>query len=189
MNKKQKNKKFSRYNKKQIFWLILILCASIVAILTFLVVKNNNNKSKKEDKKESISVQKKEEKNNLTNIDNEKIDKPENETHKPVQFENIKPETNEIIGFINYKDFIDENLVINVVIRQLLTQPGKCTLSLSSGDTNIDSITVDTGNDPSTSYCKSFKIPRNKLNQGSWKIKVDIKAGEKTGTITDRIEL
>lgn len=196
--RKNKNSRQAPQKNRKFFWIFLIFCAAVVGSMTFLMAQQDLNRSKKriEDTNmeheiaERIKREAEEKENKTTETEEKSVEKTEEETKKPVQFEKAGPAPKNIVGFVNFKDFVDDQLNIIVAIRQRLQTEGTCTLDMNSmNGKQIDSIVVKTGNDPSTSHCQTFKIPKDKLSAGKWKINIKIVAGEETGTIEDEVIL
>ena len=196
--KKNKNNKRSEVKNRKVFWVFLIFCAAVVGTTAFLMMRQDLEKGKKQiaenqaDKEIAERIKKEAEEKENANVEKntEKTTQTEDEPKKQVQFENPDPAPKNIVGYVSFKDFSDSQLTIIAVIRQRLNTQGTCTLSLNSMDgKKVENIIVKTGNDPSTSHCQTFKVPREKLAAGKWKISIKIVAGEQTGTIEDEVIL
>lgn len=119
-------------------------------------------------------------------------EQPADDGKTPVQFETTKtPESHQpqITGYINYKDIINDNLVINTVINQLIDS-GQCTLKLTHQDgTKLAELKVNIGADPVASYCDSFSIPKQQLKPGIWTLEIEVKSADKIGLIKEEVSI
>ena len=85
-------------------------------------------------------------------------------------------------GVISYTGVTGENLMIRVNIDQYLAN-GECRLSLIRDESVIYNTVVEIESSVATSTCSGFNVPVAKLGSGSLKIKIELKFGEKSGTI------
>ena len=114
----------------------------------------------------------------------------ETEKDLPTQYEGDNPNSsNSLTGAITYKSTSNEQLVLRTVINQSLSS-GTCNLKL----THVESGRVITEQanitpNPSSSTCEGFDIPLSGLASGAWQIEIQISSNEKTGVLTDSIEL
>lgn len=122
---------------------------------------------------------------------NEQLKQPETPGKTPPKYQGQVQESPErIVGNIVTKRIIGDNLVINVMIREMIKGNGTCELELESRATGKKiEIKNRIMNDVSTSHCESFKIPRSSLGSGVWEIDIEMEAGRKKGEIKDEITL
>lgn len=203
MNNKKTNNKKPRQaatGRKKLVWVFLVFFASVAAVIICFALQKQLIQKPAEQKSPSsnISINHPDENKKTTENSDQNSEETskkeelrrEEGNKKPVQYETSKPEPKEIVGYVNSKQIVKDHLIINATIRQLLPEGSTCALTISSAQFgSLDTIVTTTGSDPSNSYCKSFKIPKEKLASGKWKIEIDVKSGTKTGTITDEVEL
>ena len=94
----------------------------------------------------------------------------------------------ELSGVISYTGVSGGNLMIRVNIDQYLTD-GKCVLVLARDGASIYNAETGIESSVTTSTCSGFDIPISELGPGSLKIKIELKAGEKSGTIEGEVNI
>lgn len=93
----------------------------------------------------------------------------------------------ELTGSFTYRQMIDGQLVLRLTIDQLLTD-GRCVLTLSQGDQRIER-TAPVIQNPSSSSCQGFSVPRSELAPGLWNISVAVKDRDRQGEIRSTVEV
>lgn len=95
-----------------------------------------------------------------------------------------------LTGAITYSDVSEGTLLIRTNIDQYLTS-GTCDLKMVSTTIPGVSYTATVGLVPSvsSSTCDGFDYPVAELRSGNYTITIDLKSGEKTGTLTGSVSL
>lgn len=114
----------------------------------------------------------------------------EPEKNLPSQYEGPNPNLdNNLTGSINYKSISGGKLVLRVTIEQSLGS-GRCDLTLTNTETNKTyTETAKVINNPSSSSCDGFDIPVSKLSRGWWNLELKVSSENKTGLLTDKVEV
>lgn len=117
-------------------------------------------------------------------------EKPSEEIKKPIQrYEGGDPNENEkLTGAITYTGATSNNIIIRVNIDQYV-DGGSCELKLIKNDKIEYQETSNLIADVATSTCEGFNIPRSKIENGNYVIKIDLKSNEKTGSISGELNL
>ena len=104
------------------------------------------------------------------------------------QYEGENPNQSEsLTGNITYAGVVNKKIMIRVNIDQFLNN-GTCTLIMQK-DEMVYSEKVNIIESASTSTCKGFDIPIDKLAPGDWFIEIEIQSGNKTGSMKGSIKL
>ena len=164
--------------------LILLVIVGALFVTKEIIVHRIENEEEKlpETFQEDNKTGKEEKKEDKKTEDN--ANKPEETEEKtPTQgFDGEDPNIkNELTGIITTARVSEENLIIRVEIDQFLTS-GTCKLVLSKGE-NTYSEDANIFADASTSTCEGFNIPVSKLEDGNWKIRIELSSNSKTGQI------
>lgn len=108
------------------------------------------------------------------------------------QYEGEDPnKLDELTGSIAYSD-VDQSsglLIITASIDQYLQSTGECKLRLLSEGKELYGATLPATADVTTSVCGPFEAPLSELKSGTIKIEITVSADDKTGLITDEIEI
>lgn len=109
--------------------------------------------------------------------------------HTPKKYEGTSPNSSSsLTGVINYKNILDNSLVIRTTIDQS-SLSGQCTLKLSNGTKTITQ-TAEIVANPSSSTCKGFSVPTSQLKSGTWSIEIGIKSNDgRQGTFTETVKI
>lgn len=172
-------------------WVIITFgCIVIVAIILWIIFANqktnpepgSSNQSSTSESSNPQAI------NHSSDKSEEKVPEPEN---KVTQFEGEDPnDLDELTGSVTYKGVHDGVLIVSTMINQYLTTEGVCELSLidQSGVSRYTT-TMPAIADVTSSVCQTFNIPISSLNSGKYQINIRISSDQKTGTITDEVEL
>lgn len=83
-----------------------------------------------------------------------------------------------------------EALTVSASIDQYLTEAGTCTLRLkNSNNIEVYSSTLPAQPDVTTSACGPFEIPISDFSPGAYQIEITVSGDNKTGLITDTVQL
>ncbi len=198
---KQENTSFMRHRpfyKTSIFWLIiaiLVIVGSVFAIIELLKEPDDLTSEPESVPTTSESVEeptkKTEEKTKDTESESSSVTNssasPDGKT--PTQYDGDDPNLeNSLTGFLSTARFSEEKLIIRVAIDQYLSG-GTCTLTLSDGTNQLEK-TSKLIPDVSTSTCEGFDIANFELSDFARPISIEINllSGNKTGTISGRVE-
>lgn len=109
---------------------------------------------------------------------------------KPIQkYEGSNPNEGEkLTGVITYAGATSNSIIIRVNIDQYV-DGGSCELKLIKNDKIEYQETSNLIADVATSTCEGFNIPRSKIENGNYIIKIDLKSNEKTGSISGELNL
>lgn len=117
---------------------------------------------------------------------------PSAEPERPPQYEGEDPnQLPELTGFISYKN-VDHDageIMISAGIDQYLMSDGSCTLRFKQGESVAYSVSTPAIADVTTSVCETFRIPLSDLSSGDYQIEILIEGDNKTGLITDSIQI
>lgn len=109
-----------------------------------------------------------------------------------LQYEGQDPnKLDELTGSIAYRG-VDRDagtLTITASIDQYLQSTGECKLRLTNDGRELYSETLPATADVTTSVCGPFEAPLSELGSGTIKIEITITADNKSGTITDEVQI
>ena len=117
-------------------------------------------------------------------------DTPSREAEKdiPPSYEGESVDNSQTLtGVISYKSVVDGSLVIRTTINQMLGS-GTCSLTLSNGQKTVTRSSAIVQN-PSSSTCEGFSVPTSELGSGAWNIKIEASSDNRTGTLSDNINI
>ncbi len=117
---------------------------------------------------------------------------PSTEPKRPSQYEGGDPnQLPELTGFISYKnvDYDAGEIMISAGIDQYLMSDGSCTLRFKQGESVAYSVSTPAIADVTTSVCETFRIPLSSLSSGDYQIEILIEGDNKTGLITDSVQI
>lgn len=178
-----------RRNLRWVWGAVLLLL--VIAIIVIILVKNNvfggnhSNTASPSGQNSANIVKQPEPKKD------ERKDSPEETPKKEEipQYDGANPNTaEELSGVISYAGVNGGNLMIRVNIDQYLTD-GKCVLTLSRDGTSIYNAEAGIESSVATSTCSGFNVPATGLGSGNLRIKIELKAGEKSGTIEGEVNI
>ena len=168
-------------------WGLAFLLLIVVVMVVILI---NNNTSKGEADDATSSGQNVTGEAQQSEQEGEK-DPAEGEQKKEevLQYDGDDPnDAEELSGVISYAGVNDGNLIIRVNIDQYLTS-GECALSLSKDGANIYNMTAKIESSVATSTCVGFNVPTSGLSSGDLKVKIELKAGGKSGIIEGEVTI
>lgn len=193
--KKTKNNQSSRSGTKHRtpiyrrpwLWILVVICA-IAIVLIFVLINNGSNpetiETHNEPSEGSITDD-----TELPQAENEYTSEEDAPEPKVTQYEGGDPnQVGELTGSVSSKDISGGTLTIMTNVDQYLN--GTCHLEMRgqrTGDTYDISSRLSA--DVSTSYCEPFKIPLSALMNDYYEIVITLSGNNKTGTITDGVEL
>lgn len=151
--------------------LLLLIAASALVIVKVFVDRQN---AAQEQSQTVIVLDTKPTETKQEEKEEEKIIPAQNEGEDPNQLESLT-------GNLTTNRVSNGKLILRVNINQYLST-GICTLTLTSGG-NVITKTANIVAVASTSTCEGFDIPVSELSSGSWQININIKSGDKSGTI------
>jgi hypothetical protein len=114
----------------------------------------------------------------------------EEDDKKVKQYEGENPnKTKELSGVITFAGVVDEKVIIRANIDQYLNE-GICKLNLiGNGGVVAYEDSANVISSASTATCEGFDMPLNRINDGDYRIVIEIKANKKTGTIEGTLEI
>ena len=181
-----------RRSKKWISWLIILVLLIAAIIVAYQVWDNYfNDKKESETSKETDKEETKKEEPKNEPEENHGVDGGEQtKKEETVQYEGENPNTNsELTGAITYAAVSGNNVLIRINIDQYLSS-GSCEIRLvKEGDLNVYSDVANIVNSASTSTCEGFNIPLSKVGSGNYVIYVNLKSGDKSGTINGEVNI
>lgn len=125
---------------------------------------------------------------NDSDSDSDQPDEPEG----VLQYEGKDPnKLDELTGSIAYRG-VDQGagiLTVTASIDQYLQSAGECKLRLTSDGRELYSETLPATADVTTSVCGPFEAPLSELGSGTINIEITITADNKSGTITDEVQI
>lgn len=112
------------------------------------------------------------------------------EDKKPIQkYEGEDPNENEkLTGVITYAGATSNNVIVRVNIDQYING-GSCILKMIKNDSVEYEETSNLIADVSTSTCEGFNIPRAKIANGNYIIRIELVSGDKTGSISGELNI
>lgn len=126
-------------------------------------------------------------------------EEPDNQPPEPEdkvnQYEGEDPNTlAELTGRVAYKGVNREpnyqTLTVSVSIDQYLQSAGTCVLSLKNANgVEVYSSTLPAQPDVTTSACGPFEVSISGFSPGAYQIEITVSDDNKTGTITDTVQL
>ena len=168
---------------------LIILVAGIAAAAYYFMFNKDTSTdttkevSSKTDKKPSESKKPVDDSDSSQNVvEHEK----EKDTQPPYEGDDANNSAS-LTGVVTYKSVVDGKLLIRTTINQILDS-GTCELTLSNGQKTVTRNSGIAPN-PSSSTCEGFDIPTSELGSGTWKIEIKISGDDKTGTLTDSVNL
>lgn len=194
-----------RHREHKLIWLLvflaLIAAAAIILINLFKPI-DFIDKPDNTDKSDNTSSEdmKSEKVKGTTSVKNPSDDPEDEETEAtshtasdgtPLVNEGANPNSSATLtGAITYSDVSEGTLLIRTNIDQYLTS-GTCDLKMVS--TSIPGVsytaTVNLVPSVSSSTCDGFDYPVAELRSGNYELTIDIKSGEKSGTLTGSVSL
>ena len=204
-----KNKHNSSKRFKPLFILTIIVLAIAVGTTSFFVTKYLSEKKKPENNSQPVTntTQNPTKTGRTTKESSQKsTEQPEELPHKPEESPSTEadstdktPEqyseenantTETITGTITTARFSGDNLIIRVNIDQYLSS-GTCELTLTDSASNTFSKVANISPSAFTSTCEGFDLTTTDLNpiaRPPVDINIKLISGEKTGTITGRVD-
>ena len=175
-----------RRNKRWISWLIVLVLLITASVVCYLVWDNYFNDKKDVDLSKPKIIEELEEEADITEED--KV--VEEDDKKVKQYEGEDPnKTEELSGVITFAGVVDEKVIIRANIDQYLNE-GTCKLNLiGNGGVVAYEDSANVMSSASTATCEGFDMPLNRINDGDYRIVIEIKANEKTGTIEGTLEI
>lgn len=173
-------------------WVILTLIIIVIAVVVtcIFVTKTPDPETDNPNQSNTDSPDSQPDPNSNSDKDDSEDKTPEPDD-KVVQFEGEDPnQLDELTGSVTYRGVNEGMLIISTMINQYLTKEGTCELSLidENGQSKYKT-TVPAIADVTSSVCQTFNIPTVTLNPGKYQINIRISSDQKTGTITDEVEL
>lgn len=169
-------------NKKWISWVFLLVLLIVAAVVVYLVWDNYFN-DKNNDKNEQ-ETSKAEDVNSESKNDDKTIEKK-----KVEQYDGDDPnKADSLSGVVTYAGVNDGVLMIRVNIDQYL-ESGECGLTLSRGGGTIYNSSAEIAGGPSTASCAGFDVPVSGLGGGVTDININLKSGERSGTIRGEVNI
>ena len=193
--KKQKNNQPARSGSKHRtplyrrpwLWIMVVIC--LVAIALIFVLINSGSETETVETHDESSEEATADDTKLPQAENEYTSEDDSPEPKVTQYEGGNPnQTGELTGSVSSKDISGDTLTIMTNVDQYLN--GTCRLEMRgqrTGDTYDISSRLSA--DVSTSYCEPFKIPLSALMNDYYEIVITLSGNNKTGTITDGVEL
>ncbi len=176
-----------RKNKKWLGTFLFLVLLVIAGVICYLVWDNyfrDKGEDVDEEKSKTVAVQVVD---GDEEIENEKVEVVEKE--KTEQYDGEDPNIkSELTGVITYAGVMGSELVIRVNIDQYLAEGG-CYLVLSKDGAVIYDAIVEIVDSAATATCAGFNVPVAGLGEGSLDIVIDMRSGDKEGTISGRVEL
>ncbi len=165
---------------------VIVLLVAVLVFVSKMLADNtsDNNESDKQNPPETAKVEKIEK----PTTENQ-VDQNEEDEKTPIQNDGDDPNTKDFLtGVLTMAEVSGDVLRIRLNIDQYLAS-GNCELTLTSnqGVAFTDSASIVPV--ASTSTCEGFDIPTSSLATGNWAINIDLKAGDKTGTITGEVNI
>lgn len=170
---------------------IILLCISIAAIITvisYCTVRylNENSNNKNDDGQYSINYDPPTQQE-ITETENQK-DKIAPNTGPTKDQPNTTPPSNSpvaVVPVISSWGYSDQNLEISGFVPGIIESAGTCTVKAVNGTLTATASSSGTPNAQNVS-CGLIKIPRSKLNAGTWTITIDYKSTKHNGTSEPR---
>lgn len=107
----------------------------------------------------------------------------ESEKELPQKTESSNPQSHIITGTVHYSSVDNGTLIVRSTIHQLLPS-GTCTITVSDGQAALFTQEVSITQNPSSSSCMGFDIPIDRLGKGQRNIIINVRSGDKSGTLT-----
>lgn len=167
---------------------VVVVCVGLLGFLWFnsRSTEKDNDSQQTNSSKESSTKKSNQGASSESSEDNSVYHEPEKDI-SPSYEGNDANTSQKLTGVINYKSVVNHNLSIRTTINQLLGS-GDCELVLSNGSKTITR-TGQIVQNPSSSSCSGFDIPVSELGSGTWSIRINIKSGDRTGTLNDTVDI
>lgn len=194
MNKTKNNQSYQsgRKHRTPIYrrpWLWIFVVSIIVIVAIFIFFNSNHPETSSEDTRDEQSGEVTSDEDSRPQAENEYTDDESAPDPKVIQNEGDNPNNlNELTGSVSSKNVVDGTLVIMTNVDQYLN--GTCHLEMRGRNTSDTyDITTNLSADVSTSYCETFRIPLSALMNDYYEITITLSGNNKTGVITDGVEL
>lgn len=193
--KKTKNNQSSRGGAKHRtplyrrpwLWVLVVIC--IIAIVLIFILANSSSDPETIETHDESSEETIADDTEITQAENEYTSEEDAPEPKVTQYEGDNPnQAGELTGSVSSKDISGNTLTIMTNVDQYLN--GTCHLEMRgqrTGDTYDISSRLSA--DVSTSYCEPFRIPLSALMNDYYEIVITLSGNNKTGIITDGVEL
>ena len=189
---KKISQKKTRKNKVIVWSLFFLVLIILAGVIVYQIIKDNQLRSKTPSLAESTQ-----------NIEN-KIENPNTPEAKIINNEDGTPEDavagrtpktpekyegqdvnqlEKLTGTITYSAKTADKYRIRVNIDQFLKLPGTCKLTVLSASRVVYTDSVSIISNPSSGSCEGFDIPLSKLPSGTYDLKIEVNANQKTGII------
>ena len=176
-------------NKKWLWWGIGVVLVVAAVVIGVVIWQNNNGSSEKKDEVQgdNSSAVEKQETTEGKQVTEHSSDEEQAEKQKVKQYEGGDPnQAEELSGVVTYAGVNGGNLTIRVSIDQYLTE-GTCELTLTRGGATIYNSIASIIGDVSAATCEGFDVPVAELGGGEIGININLKAGERRGTIRGEV--
>ena len=181
------------HKNKIIVWLLFFFVLVILAgVIVYQILKDNQLRSKTPSLAESTqNIENKIENHNIpeaktiNNEDGTPEDAAAGYTPKtPEKYEGQDVnQLEKLTGTITYSAKTADKYRIRVNIDQFLKLPGTCKLTVLSASRVVYTDSVSIISNPSSGSCEGFDIPLSKLPSGTYDLKIEVNANQKTGII------
>lgn len=170
----------------------LIAGAIILVVIVIILIVILSRKPEADNPQETPSTSFDQPNKPATSDDSNDSDSDSDEPEGVLQYEGKDPnKLDELTGSIAYRG-VDQGagiLTITASIDQYLQSAGECKLRLTSDGRELYSETLPATADVTTSVCGPFEAPLSELGSGTINIEITITADNKSGTITDEVQI